>query len=248
MGITVENIGPPVTGDSIAAWVKSQTVAVAERALIEEVGKGFDSEPVVVTDGIPRRDYHDVRPFGVIQFIARPRRTEVVLWAYEELVRITPVGRGPDRRPGHPGFLRSSHLILINGEQIVGDVKAALDAAPADARVQIVNTAIYARKIEGATSSRRTGRGRRKASSRQAPGGVYRVVLTRLVQRYGRSMFFDFKYVKLNTGAKVWGLQGGARNAKEALAGRHALRKKVLRDQVYPALQFFIKPGTGLTN
>jgi hypothetical protein len=38
--------------------------------------------------------------------------------------------------------------------------------------------------------------------------------------------------VKLNTGIKVWGKRGA---------------RRVQRDQVYPALQFFIKP-TGLPN
>jgi hypothetical protein len=247
MGVTVETIGPPVNDLSIGQWVKQATIAAAERALIEEVGKGFDAEPVVVTDGVPRRDYHDVRPFGTIQFIARPRMTEAVLWALEELRKISPVGRGPDGRPGHPGFYRSSHLVLINGEQIVGDIKAALDNVKPDDRVQIVNTAVYARKIEGATANARTGRGRRKASSRQAKGGVYRVVMQSLVRRYGRSIFFDFKYVKLNTGVKVWGMQGGGRKRGKQWVG-HALRQKVRRDQVYPALQFFIKPGTGLLN
>ncbi len=55
-------------------------------------------------------------------------------------------------------------------------------------------------------------------------------MLRALVQRYGRSMFFDFTYVKLNTGVKVWGAQGGGKG-----------RKRVQRDQVYPALKIFIR-------
>ena len=67
--------------------------------------------------------------------------------------------------------------------------------------------------------------------SSQAPRGVYeRVILPMLVQRYGRSMFFDFKYMKLDSGVKVRGWQGGG-----------SARKRILRDHVYPVLQVFIK-------
>ena len=97
---------------------------------------------------------------------------------------------------------------------------------------QIVNPQPYARKIEGATASKKTGRAKRRGISRKARAGVYRPVLRALVNRYSKSMFFDFKYVKLNTGVKVWGKSGS---------------KRVQRDQVYPALQFFIRP-TGSPN
>ena len=60
--------------------------------------------------------------------------------------------------------------------------------------------------------------------------------LRALVNRYGKSLFFDFKYVNLNTGVKVWGQSGGSKSAK-----------RVQRDQVYPAIQFFKRPN-GLPN
>ena len=82
------------------------------------------------------------------------------------------------------------------------------------------------------TANRRTGRGKRAALSLQARSGVYRVVLRALINRFGKALFFDFKYVNLNIGLKVWGKRGA---------------RRVQRDQVYPALQFFIKP-TGLPN
>ena len=58
-------------------------------------------------------------------------------------------------------------------------------------------------------------------------------MLRALVNRYSRSMFFDFKYVILNSGVKVKGRQGGGKN-----------RKRIVRDLVYPSLHFFIKPVT----
>jgi len=234
MATVTHNIGAAEFGKSIGQWVKTQTIAVAERALQQEVGRGFDNKPVVVTDGTPRRDYGQVKPFGKIEFIRRPQMAEAVLWALDALRKRSPV---------RSGRYAQSHVVLLNGAELQGDVKAALASVKETDRVQIVNTQDYAKKIEG-RKARSKGRGvnRVKSAARaglssQAPRGVYeRVVLPMLVRRYGRSMFFDFKFVKLNKGVKVMGYEGGG-----------AARKRILRDHVYPSLHFFIKP-VGLAN
>lgn len=220
MPVIVEGLGVPQLDKSIGQWVKENTIAIAERELRSEVGRGFDNEPVVVTDGQPRRDYRDVKPFGKIEFIARTDMADAVHWALSELQRKSPV---------LTGRYASSHVVLINGSEIQGNIWTALRAVKPTDRVQIVNPQPYARKLEGATGSKRTGRQRRRGSSRQARGGVYRPVLRALVNRYGKSLFFDFAYVKLNLGVKVWGKSGGGS------------KSRVQRDQVYPALKFFSK-------
>lgn len=233
MPVTVQQIGKPTDGRTIGEWVKEATIGAAETALREEVAKGFDNQPVVVTDGMPRRDYHGVRPFGRIEFIRRPQMAEAVLWALDMLRKRSPV---------LTGRYVQSHTVLLNGAEITGDIKAALQNVKDGDRVQIVNPQPYAKKIEG-RKARSKGRGTNRTrtaavagQSKQAPRGVYeRVVLPMLVRRYGRSMFFDFKYVKLSTGVKVMGWSGGG-----------SARKRILRDHVYPSLQFYIKPTPGL--
>ena len=218
MPVIVEGITTEQLGRSISDWIKAATIETAERVLREEVARGFDNEPVVITDGMPRRDYLQVKPFGRIEFAARTSMAEAVRWALTELQKNSPV---------LTGRYASSHTVMINGAEVQGNIWVALrNVRPTD-RVQIVNPQPYARKIEGATANKRTGRGKRAALSRQARSGVYRVVLRALVNRFGKALFFDFKYVKLNTGIKVWGKRG---------------TRRVQRDQVYPALQFFIKP------
>ncbi|MCX7366282.1 MAG: hypothetical protein NTV97_31320 [Alphaproteobacteria bacterium] len=228
---------PEQMGKDISSWIRQATIDVAEDALRTEWAAGFDRDPVVITDGVPRRDWLQVKPFGKIEFAARPNMAEAVLWALAELRRRSPV---------LTGRYRDAHFVMINGSEIAGDVLAALRNIKETDRVQIVNPQIYARKIEGATASKRSGRVKRRALSRQARNGVYRVVQSGLVSRYGRTMFFDFKYVQLNTGVKVWGRQGGGhkRGGKYVGGGN---RKRVQRSQVYPAIQFFIKP-TALPN
>ena len=227
---------PEEMGKDISDWIRRATIDVAEDALQTEWRAGFDHDPVVITDGTPRRDWLLVKPFGKIEFAARPDMAEAVMWALGELRRRSPVG------PGRNGHYRDAHFVMIDGREVEGDVLSALRGIKETARVQIVNPQIYARKIEGATANKKTGRGKRRPSSRQAKSGVYRVVLSSLVSRYGRSMFFDYKLVKLNTGAKVWGKHGGGRRGRRPQRVKH-----VQRDQVFPALQFFIKP-TGLAN
>lgn len=220
--------GAQQLGETTAKWVQRITQDVAMDALRAEVGKGFDNEPVVITDGVIRRDPTQVKPYGKIEFVARTQVGDAVIFALRELARIS---------PRLTGRYVSSHTVLLNGVEIPGNNLAlGLRNAKDGDRVQIVNPLPYARKLEGATANRGTGRSRRRGSSRQARNGVYRVVLRLLVQRYSKSMFFDFTYVKLNTGVKVWGAQGGGKG-----------RKRVQRDQVYPCLKFYIKP-TGLMN
>jgi len=218
MPVIVEGITSEQLGRTTAEWVRQATIDTAIRALQEEVARGFDNEAVVITDGMPRRDYLQVKPFGRIEFAARTSMTEAVRWALTELQKKSPV---------LTGRYASSHTVMINGAEVQGNIWVALrNVRPTD-RVQMVNPQPYARKIEGATANKRTGRGKRAALSRQARSGVYRVVLRALVNRFGKALFFDFKYVNLNTGIKVWGKRGA---------------RRVQRDQVYPALQFFIKP------
>ena len=223
MPVIVEGITSEQLGRTTAEWVRQATIDTAIRALREEVCRGFDSQPVVVTDGMPRRDYLQVRPFGRIEFVARTNMADAVRWALTELQKRSPV---------LTGRYANSHTVMINGAEVQGNIWVALRSVRPTDRVQIVNPQPYARKIEGATANKRTGRGKRAALSRQARSGVYRVVLRALANRFGKALFFDFKYVSLNTGIKVWGKRGA---------------RRVQRDQVYPALQFFIKP-TSLPN
>lgn len=226
MAVRVEGITVPEFAKSIGEFVKKATISTAYSELREAVDRdGFDNRPVVITDGAPRRAPERVKPFGRIVFAARPEMAEVVRWALMELQKRSPV---------RTGRYASSHVVMINGAEVEGNIWAALRAVKETDRVQIVNTQPYARKLEGATANRRTGRGKRRPTSRQARAGIYRPVLRALVTRYSKSMFFDYKLVKLSTGVKVWGKQGGGKSAK-----------RVQRDQVYPAIQFFIKP-TGL--
>ncbi len=229
MGVTTVGLTTPILGESIAKWVQRHTVGEAEKAV--KTTKGFEGkEIVVITDGRPNRPPQDVRPFGRIEFRRRANMADAVLLALNELRKASPV---------LTGRYVSTHAVLINGAEITANIRQALlNVKPTD-RVQIVNPQPYARKIEGAKANKKTGRGARKASSKQAKSGVYRKVHRLLLARFGRTMFIDFTYVKLEGGVKVWGDQGG-RYGRNGVKG---VVRRVQRDQVYPAFKFFIQAG-----
>lgn len=218
----------------IGKWVQRATVQVARE---ERARAGLAKESVVVTDGVRDKPPEDVKPFGKIVFVAKPNLADAVLWALAKLIEISPVG------PAEGGHYKDDHVVMLNGKAIDGNLRSALAGLGAGDRVQIVNPRIYARKLEGATARRNASRYReaRKGTSRQAPNGIYRVVQRLVVQRYSKSLFVDFKYVTLNTGVRVWGAVGGGRVKINGVWVARQARGRVQRDQVYPALQLFIK-------
>ena len=160
MPVTVQQIGRPTDGRVIGQWVKEATIRAAEAALREEVARGFDNQPVVVTDGTPRRDYGQVKPFGKIEFIRRPQMAEAVLWALDMLRKRSPV---------LTGRYAQSHVVLLNKAEITGDLRAALRAVKDTDRVQIVNPLPYAKKIEG-RKARGKGRGANRTKTAAVAG------------------------------------------------------------------------------
>lgn len=230
-------------GASIASFIQAQTIDVAEAALRAEVARGFDNEPVVITDGMPRRDYLQVKPFGTIEFAARPNLAEIVRWAETRLYALSPVGRPPG--DPHPGLYRRTHIVMLNGAQVTGNLALALRGLKDGDEVQLVNPQPYARKLEGAKGSARTGRKARRPTSRQAPMGIYRQLVSELVNRYGRVAFFDYKLVRLNLGVQVWGAVGGGRTKVNGKWTTRTPRGRALRDQVYPCVQIKVQAVNG---
>lgn len=230
MGIEVRGPTAAQSAIGIGAQVKAFMIRTFEEVLVEEVGKGFDRQPLIITDGTARRDYRSVRNFGRIEARARSTSADVVLWLLDELRRLSPIG------PGKNGHYRDAHRVYADGREVT-DLKE-LDAAK---RVMVVNVKPYAGKIEGKDAytrwetkggkkSRRAMRRRKgykpssmRGQSRQAPNGVYRVALRNLQRRYGKSVFALFQPQKLPLGVKVSGYS-------------HGRSKRVLKDQIYPAI------------
>ena len=116
-------------------------------------------------------------------------------------------------------------MVLIDGNSVGGDLAAALDEVKPGQRVQIVNIQPYAKKLEGIASSKKKKIARKRGMSSQARAGIYRPVQRLAVQRFGRSLFVDFKMVKLE-------LNGAQRRMRTGI---------ISANYTYPSLQFYIK-------
>ena len=229
-------MGAQVSGFTSLQWdkviepsIQKFTIAVAEQALRNAVQGGFDNEPVVITDGITRRDYYQVKPFGKIEFARRPILAECARWIMAQLIERSPVG------PGRNGHYKDKHVLMINRAQV--DDSALDNLKPTD-RVQIVNTQPYAKKLEGgsAVRARKEKVKRSRGSSAQAPGGIYQPVMRAAYARYGRTLFIDFTFVQLNLSRpRVMRRRGHGRK----LARPYAV------NPVYPCINLYIKTLNG---
>jgi hypothetical protein len=201
--------------------IREAHLRIVHEDLPREVRRGFDAEPVVVTDGVRLRDYLDVRPFGRIEFLRREGLRTVVEYAHTELVRLSPRG------PAEGGHYAETHVVLLNGIGLeTSRLDVLEDVKPGD-KVQIVNTMPYARKIEGARANRRKRWSGRRGQSRQAPGGVYRKVQLDVTRRFGGTVFVDYRLEKLQIGMLMARTKGKARVG----AGFYT----------YPVLSFLLK-------
>jgi hypothetical protein len=246
-------IGVTIDGLTSVAWDKVMFprfqdlhIEIAERALKDAVTKGFDTSPTVVTDGVVNRDYHQVKPFGRIEWDRKSTSADAGRWIMQELERRSPV---------LTGRYQKSHVFLINGQIADYDVLSVLGPRGV---LQIANTQPYANKIEGRDAYTRwetryskrprkgqlTHRGKRKkqgwsrsdmaGESPQAPNGVYRVVLGEAVARFGKSIQITFAPLQLNLGVQVWSKQGGMYQRKKYRLNSGMARQRVLKPQIYP--------------
>lgn len=192
MPIEVRGLTSIDLGRKIGDQVKAFTIKTFEQVLAQEVRRGFDSQPHVITDGRLARDYMAVRPFGRIEARARAQLSDAVGWLIQELERLSPV---------LTHRYQMSHVAIVDG-QIVTD----LSKLKAGQRVMVANIQPYAGKIEGKDAwtrwevrgGKRSRRAKRRAQgwktrqmrgqSAAAPNGVYRVAIRNLAKKYGRSI------------------------------------------------------------
>ncbi len=176
----------------IGDQVKAFTIKTFEDVLAREVRKGFDRQPILITDGVLGKDYVNVRPFGRIEARARTQLGDAVQWLLDELRRLSPV---------LSGRYRDSHVVVVDNQVVTN-----LNSLKAGEPVKIVNIQPYAGKIEGRDAwtrwevrgGKNSRRAKRKAQgwkksqmqgwSSQAPNGVYRVAIRSLSKKFGRSI------------------------------------------------------------
>jgi hypothetical protein len=93
-------------------------------------------------DGSEGTPLASVKPDGVI---VREYELviDVLIFIADELRAASPVGRGPDKREGHPGFYKASHTLFADGTEV-----PAGGAIPDANEYVFLSDAPYTRKVE----------------------------------------------------------------------------------------------------
>lgn len=199
---SLENdINGEISLQQFAEHVRQMSIIVAAEVLREEQRKGFDKNPVVVTDGRVGKSFLDVKPFGKIQFTSRKVTSlEIVEVIYKGIL---------ERSKVVTGTYIEGNLVFLNGKVIavnMTELKQWLASSPktnVGDEFRFVNVIPYARKLErrGVTAQRsqsrsvknRSGRGKSGGSS-LAANGVYYLTTRSAVRQYkgNAQIFFGF--------------------------------------------------------
>ena len=190
-----------VTLEDLLEWTKSSLIVIADQALREEQGSGFDKEPVVIVDGSPNKSPAQVSPLGQIEFVSRADVMSIVFDAYEGVLYRSKV---------LTGLYKSSHFVFLNGVQIAASMRelevwyafTAPVFKPNDT-IRIVNVQPYARRLErlGVTAQRQQARKRDSSGKKKlgrmvaVPNGAYALTTRAVRAKYKRNSIIRFVFL-----------------------------------------------------
>lgn len=222
--------------EDILKWTKTQLIVVANNALIEEQGRGFDKNPVVIVDGKKGKSVSDVHPLGSIEFVSRQDFGEILLNAYNEIILSSKV---------LTGRYQASHQVVWNKTTVATDLLSLMTWIKTNPQIKvadtlmIVNTQPYARKLEllGVTAGRSLRNRKERSFKRKGvtqkivvnkPNGTYQLALRRVKSKSKNNVGVFFKFLP----GSFLGLSGSFKKGKD--------QKSIGRPYLYPALIFKI--------
>jgi hypothetical protein len=168
------------------AILAAQHIDDAKRVNIRVLGRAPPSTTYV--DGRAGAPLASVRPEGVV-FTEFELLIDVLVFVSEMLTKFSPVGRRPDRRPGHPGLYQRSHTLFADGVEIDVTTPSLVPQLVAANEYVFINTLPYARKIEHGLSPQR-------------PDGVYQAVANIARRRYSKIAKIMFSYRSIFKGER----------------------------------------------
>lgn len=195
-------------------FIKNSRNAIARVALSEEQDNGFDRDPVTIVDGKFTKNLDSGSPLGRVEFVSRADLKDVVLFAYSEVLKYSPVDQG--RYLGN-------NIVTLNGKYIA-DNPMELSSwfekgqAVSDKDVfRLINISPYARKLErygitrfkgGSKKTKLSYAARRKGIKRKqdakkkdlirVPNGTYALASKNIKAKYGKNSFITFRLVPGN--------------------------------------------------
>lgn len=224
-------------------WTKTQLITISYDVLMEEQAKGFDKTPLILVDGSRTKKVSDVNPLGQIRFVSRQNIADVLLAAYESLLRLSKV---------KTGRYKDSHYIFLNGIQVATDLNslktwlAGIPEIKVNDLVRIVNIQPYGRRLEllGVTSERQKARvedkGRRKGIKTgillKKPNGAYQLTSRKIKTKYKNNVSIKFTFIP---GSEL-GLSGYRPEHHHRFVKGRPGKNSAGRTYLYPTLVFKI--------
>lgn len=158
-------LGPGVTEEI----VRQETAKVAKQLFSEAKAQnqavlGRVPSSTTTVDGRKGAKEETVKRRGKIEYEFDLVEQDVFDFIRDQLIKHSPVGAEADKRPGHPGLYRRSHVLFAGFDMV-----APGEPIPVAEDYNFVSVVPYARKIEGIPANR-------PPLSNQAPQGVYQVV------------------------------------------------------------------------
>ncbi len=143
--LLVDELLSPAARSRMFAEGAAQFLAEADETNRQAIGRIPRHKTFV--DGRQGAPLASVRPNGVI---VRDYDLvfDVLLFINEHLRTISPVGKGPDKRPGHPGFYRKSHVLFADGKEVMVNGPLTAGQIPDAAEWVFLSDAPYARRLE----------------------------------------------------------------------------------------------------
>lgn len=133
---------------------RSKQFALAAKELLTEADEtnkrvlGRIPKSQTYVDGVQGAALVAVKPKGGVIVREYELVNDVLIYIWEQLRAVSPLGRGPDRRPGHPGFYRSSHVLFADGKEVNFNGPMAVGQIPGASEYVVLSVAPYARRVE----------------------------------------------------------------------------------------------------
>lgn len=200
--------------------LKNTLLSISSYILREEQARGFDKNPVVITDGRVGKSPLDVQPYGKIEFVStQVSGLEVIEEIYSGILSRSKVVTGTYYE-GNIVFLNSK-VVAINRAELKQWIASNPILNPGDA-IRFVNVLPYARKLErhGVTAQRSRSRSvkskdkeGRSGERILAPNGVYYLTSRAALGKFKGNLQIYFGFV-LGSTLGVQGLVSSTKDGK----------------------------------
>lgn len=222
--------------EDLLKWTKERLIVIADQALEEEQAKGFDKEPILLIDGKKNRPITSVSPLGQIEFVARMDFGDILIEAYDGLLKRSKILTGR--------YIKS-HYVFHNGVQVAVDAPSLtkwIESGPTFKNkdtIRIVNIQPYARRLEllGVTAQRTQnkrqdlGRSNKKKAGliAKVPNGAYQLTVRAVKSKYKNNSSVRFTFLP---GSSI-GLSGVFKKGRKG-------KNSAGRPYLYPTIVFTV--------